>query len=67
MWTKGGKKINCLYSLPLLFKGRSIKEGSGSWYSNIAVVKIQEMGENSIMSFMTSAANQILEAKTKDI
>jgi hypothetical protein len=30
-----GKK---LYSLPLLFKGRSRKEGSGSWYSNISVV-----------------------------
>jgi hypothetical protein len=35
---KGEKK---LYSLPLLFKGRRRKEGSGSWYSNIAVVKFK--------------------------
>jgi len=37
---KGGER-NCLYSLPLLFKGRSRKEGSGSWYSNISVVKFR--------------------------
>jgi hypothetical protein len=28
--------------------------------------QIQEMGENCIMSFMSSAANRILEAKTKE-
>jgi len=35
---KEGKK---LHSLPLIFKGRSRKEGTGSWYSNIAVVKFR--------------------------
>jgi hypothetical protein len=51
-----------LYSLTLLFKGRLRQ-----LVHQYCCSQIQEMGKNSIMSFMTSAANQTLEATMKEI